>query len=121
MAYSEGNDEPVLVNDSIDYEQPDEEDEESIRNNENINPRSHQSNLPYARMPPGGYRNPSMQGPVYGQPMMYQPIKNQEQPQIPPSIDYGQYVKQRRRRQVESTKREYQGIHRQSATGTLAP
>ena len=37
MAYSEGNDEPVLVNDSIDYEQPDEEDEETVRNNENFN------------------------------------------------------------------------------------
>ena len=41
------------------------------------------------------------------------------QPQRP-NIPYGPYVKQRKRRQV-AEETQYQGVHRQSATGSLAP
>ena len=135
MAYSEGNDEPVLVDDSIDYEQPDVEDEESLLDDANFEPSQafrsrqqgvQQGNPSYARIPPGNYRNPSMQGPVYGQPMAYQPISNNMPMPMPapqpqrPNIPYGPYVKQRKKRKVAGVT-QYQGVHRQSATGSLAP
>ena len=67
-----------------------------------------------------------MQAPVYGQPRAYQPLPNNMPMPMPapgpqiPNIPYGPYVKQRRKRQVAGIT-QYQGVHRQSATGSLAP
>ena len=119
MAYAEGSDRPVVVNDSFDIEQPEIQVEKQLQPNQPI-----AGTQSMQRKPPGNSKSPNHPSSVNKEPMAHQPVPSSKPVPVPkpqiPNIPYRPYVKQRKKRQVERIN-QYQGVHRQSATGTLAP
>ena len=116
MAYAEGSDGPVVVNDSFDNDQPEMTVEKQFKPNQKLPMPVTQS---MQRKPPGNSKSPKHPSSVNTQPMAHQPVPSSipvpvPKPQIP-NIPYGPYVKPRKKRQVERIN-QYQGQSRRFAS-----